>query len=186
MIDEGLDMTSEIAKRYDGRLRAEGEVHMQHMSTVFGTGGPVGEDECGDFYGRPLSSWSALLALQGFKFDGPRQLIGFKPVWQSENHKSFFSTSSAWGLFTQVQSSKLQSAGLDVRYGTVHIKQVELAVPPGTKAASVNAYRCGKPLALESFEQDEDTVVITLSQACAINAGTEFNIKIHLSKGSEN
>jgi uncharacterized protein (DUF608 family) len=71
MIEEGLGMVKAISERYDGRLHSEEEVHMANNSCVFGTGSPFGEDECGDFFIRPLSSWSVLLALQGFIFYGP-------------------------------------------------------------------------------------------------------------------
>ena len=55
LIDEGLDMVKTISERYDGRLRAEGEVHMAHMSTVFGTGSPIGEDDRMNSQGNPVS-----------------------------------------------------------------------------------------------------------------------------------
>jgi non-lysosomal glucosylceramidase len=88
MLEEGLGMIKAISERYDGRLRAQGEVTISSNATVFGTGSPFGEDECGDFYARPLSSWSVLLAMQGFILNGPEKTIGFKPVWQPENHAS--------------------------------------------------------------------------------------------------
>ena len=80
LVNEGISVLQAIANRYDGRLRSTGEVHIANNSTVFGCGSPFGEDECGDFYDRALSSWSALLALQGFMYDGPQQVIIFKPV----------------------------------------------------------------------------------------------------------
>ena len=85
MIEEGSHMVKEISKRYDGRFRSEGEVHLASNSCVFGTGSPFGEDECGDFYSRPMSSWSVLLAMQGFLYDGPQQTIGFRPTWKPDN-----------------------------------------------------------------------------------------------------
>ena len=47
-----------------------------------------------------MSSWSVLLALQGFSCDGPQQRIGFQAVWQPEDHASFFSAANGCGLFT--------------------------------------------------------------------------------------
>ncbi len=176
MLDEGLDMIAEISKRYDGRLRAEGEVHMKHMSTVFGTGGPVGEDECGDFYGRPLSSWSALLALQGFSYDGPKQSIGFKPVWRPENHKSFFSAAAAWGLFSQTQSGKRQIAELDVRFGILSIKYIELALPEGAKIGVSKVTCAGKPLPIEAIEQSGSSMIIALKNVCEIKPGGSLRV----------
>lgn len=50
---------------------------MAPMSTVFGCGSPVGEDECGDFYGRAMSSWSEL-GLRELVFEVPAAQVSAK------------------------------------------------------------------------------------------------------------
>ena len=42
------------------------------------------------FYARALSSWSLLIACQGLILDGPKGILGFKPNWQPNDHRSFF------------------------------------------------------------------------------------------------
>ena len=42
--------------------------------------GPSQQLECGRFYARALSSWSLLLAAQGFIYEGPRARIGFRSL----------------------------------------------------------------------------------------------------------
>lgn len=180
MVDEGLEMVKAIAKRYDGRLRAKGEVHMANNSTVFGCGSPFGEDECGDFYGRALSSWSVLLALQGFIYDGPTKTIGFKPVWQPENHSSFFSTSDAWGLFTQTRSKSSQTSVINVKYGSVQIKNIALEAPAKKTGDNLIVTLDGIKQTIESREQKGNSISIQLKSACKVNSGSKFGISINL------
>jgi uncharacterized protein (DUF608 family) len=182
MVNEGINMVNSIANRYDGRLRAAGEVHMAGNSTVFGCGSPFGEDECGDFYGRALSSWSVLLALQGFVYDGPEQTIGFKPVWQPENHKSFFSASAGWGLFTQTQTSEAQTSQIAVKYGSVDVKNIILSIPTDKEAKDIAVQINGRKLPVSSFKNSENTVTVTLKQACNINCGSDLIVSFHLKK----
>jgi uncharacterized protein (DUF608 family) len=178
MVEEGLDIVKAISERYDGRLRAKGEVHMANNSTVFGTGSPFGEDECGDYYGRALSSWSVLLALQGFIYDGPQQTIGFNPAWQPENHSSFFSTSDAWGLFTQTRSKRSQTSVIAVKYGDLTVGQIQLSVPEKkqVRQVSVNEKKTGKKQA--TFSQSGNVITINQANACKLSADSDLMITI--------
>jgi non-lysosomal glucosylceramidase len=182
MINEGTSMVNSIANRYDGRLRAAGEVHMANNSTVFGCGSPFGEDECGDFYGRALSSWSVLLALQGFVYDGPKQTIGFKPVWQPENHKSFFTASSGWGLFTQTQNSEAQTSQITVKYGSVLVKKIILSIPVDKEVNNISVQINGNKLPVSSFKHSENTITVYLKKTCNINNGSDFIVSFQLKK----
>ena len=176
MMDEGLSMVKAISERYDGRLRAEGEVHMANNSTVFGSGSPFGEDECGDFYARAMSSWSVLLALQGFIYDGPQQTIGFKPEWQPENHASFFSTSAAWGLFSQTQTKTAQTSNISIRFGTTRIKNILLAIPNQKTGRNIIVKLDGAEQAIGNSKQDENSITINLKSSCKINAGSTLTV----------
>ncbi|WP_372723407.1 GH116 family glycosyl-hydrolase, partial [Novipirellula sp.] len=75
MLREGLMVIKAIADRYNGRLRTEGVTDMKNGPWGY-SGNPFGDDECGKYYGRSLSVWSALIALQGFIYDGPAGRIG--------------------------------------------------------------------------------------------------------------
>lgn len=106
-LKEGLAVAKAVRDRYDGRARRDVDA-----SAGYETGSPFGDDECGKYYGRAMSSWSLLLALQGFRFDGPRGRIGFNPVWHPEDHRSFFTTNSGYGIFSQPRGgSAAQTAG---------------------------------------------------------------------------
>jgi hypothetical protein len=180
MLEEGLGMVKAISKRYDGRFRSEGEVHMANNSCVFGTGSPFGEDECGDFYVRPLSSWSVLLALQGFIFDGPEQTIGFRPVWQPEDHASFFSASEGWGLFTQTRDNLAQASAIEVKYGRLKLKNIILALGEGHTASKISVELDGLNLAIDSSKQDGNIVEIQLKSSCTLPAGSTLRISVEI------
>lgn len=180
MTQEGLEMVKAISARYDGRLRAEGEVQMAKYSTVFGSGSPFGEDECGDFYARAMSSWSVLLALQGYIYDGPQQTIGFKPVLEPENHASFFTTSAAWGLFSQTQTQSVQTADIEMKFGTSQIKNILLTTPDQKIASNITVKLDGVEQAIENIKQDGNTNTISLKSACEVNAGSTIRISIIL------
>ena len=180
MLEEGLTVIRTIYDRYDGRLRASDEVSAAPNATVFGAGSPVGEDECGDYYARALSSWSALLALQGFSYNGPDQSIGFQPVWQPEKHRSFFTAAEGWGLFSQILAGSRQTATIDLKYGDLELRTITLAVPDRRKVKAVRVLLDGKKLQIQSHEQAGLGVDILLQQSAQLQAGALLQIDLLL------
>jgi len=176
MNEEGLNIVNSISKRYDGRFRGSKEVTTASNATVFGTGSPFGEDECGDFYGRALSSWSILTAMQGYSYDGPKQSIGFKPTWQPNDHSSFFTTSNAWGLFTQSQSNKEQISKIEVRYGNTSIKNIVLLTPNQKTAVKIKVMLDGVDQQILINIQSENTLTINLNSTIIVNAGSNLTV----------
>jgi uncharacterized protein (DUF608 family) len=179
MIDEGLGIVNAIANRYDGRLRAKGEVHMASNSTVFGCGGPFGEDECGDFYGRPLSSWSVLLALQGFAYNGPEQRIGFRPLWRPADHASFFTSANGWGIFEQKQNTEFQSDVITIAWGKLEIAEIRLTVNQGCQVGSFTIEVNGKSIA-GKITQGQHDVMLKLKRPINISSGQKIKILLGL------
>ena len=182
MINDGLSMVKAISERYNGMLRAKGEVTLGSNACVFGTGSPFGEDECGDFYARPLSSWSLLLALQGFIFNGPTQTIGFKPVWQPENHASFFSGSEGWGLFLQKRSRSVQTSSIEVRYGKVNVKNIILELPNNKTAKKLSVTLDGVKQQVENAELKNSSFVIHLKFPCTVKTGSSLKVLVNMDK----
>jgi len=180
MIKEGMTIVKSLAKRYDGRLRGCNEVHCASNSTVYGCGSPFGEDECGDFYVRALSSWSVLTALQGFIYDGPKQIIGFKPTWRPDDHSSFFTASSGWGLFTQTRTFSNQSSKINVKYGSTVIKNIILSTPDNKTASNILVKLNGIDQSISSSNLSDNTLTINLSTACTVNSGSNLTISFFL------
>ena len=143
MIYEGLiDAARQIVRmarsRYDGRRR-------DGLNSGPG-GNPFNELECGKFYARAMSSWSLLIASQGLVLEGPQGILGFKPHWQPEDHRSFFTAPEGWGLFVQQRKEQEQTERIEVRHGRLRIKEFVFALPSGD-AATATVKIAGQPVA---------------------------------------
>jgi hypothetical protein len=125
MASEGLSIARGARERYDGVPRAP----------ILRN--PWCEIECGGHYTRAMSSWSLLLALSGFEYDGPRGRLRFSPRCQPENFKSFYSTAEGWGTFSQKAGGKTQKTTLAVLAGRVWLKAFQIGVPSGQAITDV-------------------------------------------------
>ncbi|HEY3397026.1 MAG TPA: GH116 family glycosyl hydrolase [Armatimonadota bacterium] len=129
MIDEASRVVSMARSRYDG---------VKRDGLNSGPGGdPFIELECGKFYARAMSSWGLLIAAQGQTLEGPAGVMGFAPNWQPENHRSFFTAPEGWGLFVQQRAARTQTDRLELRYGKLVLRELNLVAP-----ASATGVKC--------------------------------------------
>jgi uncharacterized protein (DUF608 family) len=178
MLREGLMVIKRIVDRYDGRLRTEGVTDMKNGPWGY-SGNPFGDDECGKFYGRSLSVWSVLLALQGFEYDGPAGRIGFKPRLNPQDHSSFFTAAKGYGLFTQVQDANQLSASLDLREGQLRLTEVVLALAGGKSLESVAVELAGNEMETRCDVKDGE-VRLLLQSPVVMKAGQRLDIRVAL------
>jgi non-lysosomal glucosylceramidase len=108
MVEEGVQAIADIRRRYDGERR-----------------NPWNEAECGNHYARAMASWSALLVLSGFRYDGARKLVVARPKSQGARFQSFWSAASGWGSFTRTA----RQFTLAVERGGLALREVELDAP---------------------------------------------------------
>ncbi len=87
-----------VRARYDGERR-----------------NPWDEPECGHHYARAMSSWSTLLAISGFRYDGGMQAVSIKAA---PGFRCFWSTATAWGTFRVTAGG----ARLRVDHGTLALR----------------------------------------------------------------
>jgi len=170
--EEGFSIVKSVYNRYNGELS-------EHMSNrMWGyTGNPFGDDECGKFYSRSLSSWSLLLAAQGFSYNGPENRIGFAPNWQPEDHVSFFTTAKSWGNFYQKQEEMLQTNMIRVRYGTLNLKQLKLKIPPNKTVQLVTVWVAGDQISFHYTLNNQD-MLIELGDKAYLWNEHELNVEI--------
>jgi len=178
MLREGLMVIKRIADRYDGRMRTDGVTEMKNGPWGY-SGNPFGDDECGKFYGRSLSVWSALLTLQGFIYDGPAGRIGFKPRLNPQDHSSFFTGAEGYGLFTQVQDANQLSASLDLLEGQLRLTEVVLALAGGKRFESVAVELAGNELETR-FDVKDGEVKLLLQSPVVLKAGQRLDIRVAL------
>jgi hypothetical protein len=112
LVNEGLDVVKAVRNRYRGYNR-----------------NPWGEIESGMYYARSMASWSILLALAGFEYDGTSHHITFNPKINVEKFSTFWSCGSAWGNYTQNN----HEATVEVAYGKLLLKSLQLPISSPNK-----------------------------------------------------
>lgn len=171
LIEEAFHIVKTARDRYDGRIR-------EGLDSGPG-GNPFNELECGRFYARALSSWSLLLAAQGFIYEGPKAKIGFIPRWKPEDHKSFFCAAEGYGLFSQRVDNGTLDASIEVRAGRLRVKEVVLGNQFGQDAAlKVEVIKGDQPVGLADSLIKKDRVVISLTEELVLEAGDVLTIRL--------
>lgn len=166
MLDEARKVVRMARSRYDGRLR-------EGLNSGPG-GNPYNELECGKFYARAMSSWSLLIASQGLVLDGPSGLLGFKPHWQPEDHRSFYSAPEGWGLFVQQRVAAQQTERIEVRHGRLRLRELVFSVPePVAAGAAVTV--AGQPVPF-TLRQEGDEVRLALAQEVEVAEGASLEV----------
>jgi uncharacterized protein (DUF608 family) len=88
MIDEGVEYIANTRARYDGEKR-----------------NPWDEAECGHHYARAMSSWSSVVALSGFEYDGGQEAVTAVPRLPQGVFRSFWASGTGWGEFSYAPDS---------------------------------------------------------------------------------
>jgi uncharacterized protein (DUF608 family) len=166
LVDDARKIVRMARSRYDGRRR-------EGLNSGPG-GNPYNELECGKFYARAMSSWSLLIASQGQVLEGPRGVLGFKPHWQPEDHRSFYTAPEGWGLFVQRRGPRQQTERIEVRHGRLRLQELVFELPqPVAATASVTA--SGRPVGA-ALQAHGCEVRLTLEQAAVVEEGAAVEV----------
>lgn len=111
LVEKGLLLTRSIHDRYHPSRR-----------------NPYNEIECSDHYSRAMASYGVYLGACGFRYHGPKGLIGFAPRWGEENFKAAFTASEGWGSYYQRIERGGLEAGIVLKYGKLSLQKISLAV----------------------------------------------------------
>jgi hypothetical protein len=175
LLREGFVVAKAISDRYDGRLRTD--LTDSKWASWGYSGNPFGDDECGKFYARAMSVWSLLLASQGFLYDGPAGVIGFKPVWQPEDHASFFTAAEGWGLFTQKRRQNRQTERIEVRYGELRVRTMIFQLARDTEPSSVTV-SVGRTEIKAVHTVRDGGIVISLPSPVVVDEGQALTVTV--------
>jgi len=175
MLKEGFAVVKAVSDRYDGRLRT-GLTESQWASWGY-SGNPFGDDECGKFYARAMSVWSVLLACQGCIYDGPAGTLGFKPVWQPEDHASFFTSADGWGSFVQKRRHDRQTDCVELKCGSLRVGKLIFELPNSAKLADASVTVASKKVEAHA-EQLRNLVRLTLAQWVTAKPGKPIEVMI--------
>ncbi len=162
LIQEGLMIAKAARDRYDGRPRPP----IQRS--------PWNEIECGGHYARAMSSWSMLLALSGWEYDGPKSAVTFAPRHTPELFKSAFTGPEGWGRLTQSRQGETQRNEIQVVEGRLKVSEITLTCFTAPK--QVQAEITGRHLN-SSFVVRDRNVVISFGEPVVLNPGESLNIR---------
>ncbi len=170
LIEPARRIVKMARSRYDGRRR-------EGLNSGPG-GNPFNELECGKFYARAMSSWSLLIASQGLVLDGPAGVLGFKPRWQPEDHRSFFTAPEGWGLFIQKREKTVQHERVEIRHGRLRLRELVFQTPENAGAASASVRLAGRDIPVK-LTRDGSDVRLSLAAPVTVEEGQAVEVDLH-------
>ena len=130
---------------------------------------PWDEPECGHHYARAMSSWSTLVAYSGFHYHGADKQLFLKPRSEAPV-TSFWSSGSAWGLFSAAGAGGRARTEISVIEGSLALKSVRLHRGPSAKTSfSLD----GESLP-HSAKAESDSMTLELAEAVVLTEGKKL------------
>ena len=158
MVDQGVESIHNIRCRYDGEKR-----------------NPWDEAECGHHYARAMASWSSVVALSGFHYDGARGAVVAVPRVPHREFKCFWSTGTGWGTFSYSPvAAKGTLLTIQVLAGRLPCRSFEVT----GIGASTSVRSKGRKLVHTTKQQDGRTTYL-LQEPLIVAEGSSLILEIH-------
>jgi hypothetical protein len=120
-----------------------------------------------------MSSWSMLLALSGYEYDGPAGHLRFTPRHSPENHKSFFTGPEGWGTLRQTRHGGTQTNQLTMTEGRLRVARLHL--DSGAKSAHVTV---GGKTVKAAVKQAVQGLQVVFALPVVIEAGQSLEVRL--------
>ena len=157
MIDQGVESIGNIRSRYDGEKR-----------------NPWDEAECGHHYARAMASWTSVVALSGFHYDGPQASVVAVPRVPHRVFDCFWSTGTGWGTFSfRPAATPGTQLTLRVLAGKLACRSCEIS-GTGTKTS----VRSNGRVYSHTVKQSDGRTSFQMEQALMLNEGSDLNLEI--------
>jgi non-lysosomal glucosylceramidase len=156
MVNEGVECVENIRARFDGEKR-----------------NPWDEPECGHHYARAMSSWSTVVAMSGFLYDGAAAAVAAVPKIPRDDFECFWATGTGWGTYSLRTGGGGTQFSIKVLHGGLDCRSCEIAAK-GTTAAVEGGGRVMK----NQVSRKEDRVVISLEKTLPLVANDELRITV--------
>ena len=160
MVEEGLAIERAVHERYHASRR-----------------NPWNEVEAGDHYARAMASYGVYVAVCRFEYHGPKGYIAFAPQLTPEDFKSAFTAALGWGTFTQNLRNGVQTATIDLKYGTLRLRTISLttlqSLVPVKAVATLNEKRVAASMVLA-----DGRARITLSRECMLEQHSRLTLEL--------
>jgi len=161
MIDEAFYIVKAARDRYDGTQR-----------------NPWNEIECGNRYARAMSSWSLLLAAQGYHYDGPAGVLRFAPNITPQRFRSFFSTAAGYGTFSQTRAARRQADTIELKSGELRLRRVSLGLPKDVGRIRKAEVRLNARQVPAEIELRNSAVLVKMAQRVTMQAGDRLSLRV--------
>jgi non-lysosomal glucosylceramidase len=156
MIPQGVEYVENLRARYDGVKR-----------------NPWDEAECGHHYARAMSSWSSVVALSGFHYEGDRGHVMALPQLAQANFQCFWATGTGWGTYSLKRTPAGVRFSLKVLAGSLPCQSCTLAAPGSRATARVGAKRITARL-----EKGNAQATVYLAEPLQLREGEPLEIEI--------
>ena len=150
LVARGVECISNIRARYDGERR-----------------NPWDEAECGSHYARAMASWSALLAISGFRYHGRTHEVTVLPRLAAAG---FRSTGTGWGTFCFGEGGR----PLRIRVLSGSLPCGVLVIPGASRGAPITSVHLEDRVLPYTEEQHGTVRRVTLRDAVPIAEGQEL------------
>ncbi|PQV49003.1 uncharacterized protein (DUF608 family) [Jejuia pallidilutea] len=159
MLEKGLAVGKAINDRYQPKHR-----------------NPYNEVECGDHYARAMASYSAFMAVCGYRYNGPEGKLAFGPRMKQDYFKAGFTTAEGWGQFTQKIDAGKLVAGIDLRYGKLKLKEFALDKVENIVVTSATVELDGKRVDA-SFKAEADRYILSFDSDLVFSEGSKLRFE---------
>lgn len=154
MVDDGVEVIGNIRARYDGERR-----------------NPWNEAECGHHYARAMASWAAIPALAGFAFHAADKRLEIRPRVNAAKFRSFWSTGTAWGEFSQTTGDGRRRLVLSLLQGETTLRTVRLDWADAASKTSASAARKTLP---HKVRAESGALIFDLGSDVTLRAGEDL------------
>ncbi|QDV40502.1 hypothetical protein Enr13x_03080 [Stieleria neptunia] len=137
---------------------------------------PYNEIECSDHYARAMASYSAFMAVCGYRYDGPEGKLAFGPRMQQDNFRAAFTTAEGWGRFQQTAGRGVQTGSIELRYGRLDLKELAFDQVDGTSANRAEVTLDDRPLT-SRFQPEPGRYVVRFPQGLQMKAGQHLRAR---------
>jgi non-lysosomal glucosylceramidase len=157
MISQGVEYVENLRARYDGVKR-----------------NPWDEAECGHHYARAMASWSSVVALSGFHYEGGRAHVLALPRLPHEHFHCFWATGTGWGTYS-LKRTQVGGVGftLQTLAGTLPCRSCTLAALGSRATATVGGRKIEARL-----EKSKEQITVYLAELVQLREGEQMEIEI--------
>lgn len=155
-VEQGVECIRNVRARYDGEKR-----------------NPWDEAECGYHYARAMASWSGVVGISGFDYDGRNAAVTVIPRIPHGKFKCFWSNGTGWGNFSYATANNATNFELQVIGGRLTCRSCRIS---GSGKASLAQFG-GRQLS-HTVEPAPDGSIFRFSEPLVLGEGATLRLEL--------